>query len=457
MTANKEKTKKKNRLYWYIGGGLVLLIVVLAILSKTGVLGKSDVPEIQTEKILKKTIREVISASGKLKPEKEVSISSDVSGEIIELTVKEGDKVFQGQLLLRIKPDEYQSMVEDADAAYNTSVANMKTAKSNMDQMQAMFNKAKAEYDRYVVLKQKNAVSATDFENVESQYLSAKAQLESARQNAIGSDYAAKSADARKRKAYENLRKTSIYSPIDGIVTKLNSQLGERVVGTAQMMGTVVMKLADLNLMVADIDVNENDIIRIEIGDTADIEVDAFIDKKFQGIVTEIANSSKESASGLSDQITTFSVKIRLLESSYKALIDTNQAVATPFRPGMSAMVDINTNTVSDVIAAPILAVTTRDKNKQMKAEKKPGKDGMSENDDELNKNKEKLEQVVFLYDNGIAKMIKVESGIQDDNYIQIKSGLKEGDEVISGPYSTVSKLLKDGKTVKKTTKPAKN
>ena len=455
MITNKDKKKKSNRLYWYIGGCLAVLIILLLILSKTGVIGKSDVPEVLTEKISKKTIREVISASGKLKPEKEVSISTDVSGEIIELNIKEGDKIIQGQLLLRIKPDEYQSMVEDADAAYNTSIASMKTAKSNMDQMQAMYNKAKAEYDRYLVLKQKNAISATDFENIESQYLSAKAQLESAKQNVIGSDYAAKSADARKRKAYENLRKTSIYSPIDGIVTKLNNQLGERVVGTAQMMGTVIMKIADLNLMVADIDVNENDIIRIKLGDTADIEVDAFLDKKFKGIVTEIANSSKESTSSLSDQITTFSVKIRLLEASYKTLIDPRLAVSTPFRPGMSAMVDINTNIAKNVLSAPNLAETTRDKDKQVKNSKKPKKEDAK--DEDITKNKDKLEQVVFIYEKGTVRMTKVETGIQDDSYIQIKSGLKEGDEVISGPYSTVSKLLKDGQTVKKTTTLTKN
>jgi HlyD family secretion protein len=433
------------------------LIIILAILSKTGVLGKSDVPEVLTEKLSKRTIREIISASGKLKPEKEVTISADVSGEIIELTVKEGDKVTKGQLLLRIKPDEYQSMVEDADAAYNTSIAGVKTAKSNMNQMEAMFNKSKAVYDRYLVLKQKNAVSATDFENIESEYLTAKAQLESARQNVIGSDYSAKSADARKRKASDNLRKTSIYSPIDGIVTKLNNQLGERVVGTAQMMGTVIMKLADLNLMVADIDVNENDIIRIELGDTADIEVDAFIDKKFKGIVTEIANSSKESTSSISDQITTFSVKIRLLESSYKDMIDPKLAVATPFRPGMSAMVDINTNIEKNVLSAPILAVTTRDKDKQTTYSKKAKKEEITNKDDDEAKNKEKIEQVVFILDKETARMVKVETGIQDDNYIQIKKGLKVGDEVISGPYSTVSKLLKDGQTVKKTTKLTKN
>jgi len=457
MITNKDKKRKNNRLFWYIGGGVVVLIIILTILSKTGVLGKSDVPEVLTEKITKRTIREIISASGKLKPEKEVSISPDVSGEIIELTVKEGDKVIKGQLLVRIKPDEYQSMVEDADAAYNTSIANVKTARSNMNQMEALFNKSKAVYERYLILKQKNAVSATEFENVESDYLTAKAQLESAKQNAIGSDYAAKSADARKRQAYENLRKTSIYSPVDGIVTKLDNQLGERVVGTAQMMGTVIMKLADLNLMVADIDVNENDIIRIKLGDTADIEVDAFIDKKFKGIVTEIANSSKESTSSLSDQITTFSVKIRLLESSYKDMIDTKLAVATPFRPGMSAMVDINTNIAKNILAAPILAVTTRDKDKQSKYTKQTKKEDTSNKDDDVAKNKEKIEQVVFIYDKGSARLRKVETGIQDDNYILIKSGLKEGDEVISGPYSTVSKLLKDGQTVKKTTKITKN
>jgi HlyD family secretion protein len=457
MITNKDKKTKNNRLFWYIGGGVAGLIIILLILSKTGVIGKSDVPEVLTEKLTKRTIREVISASGKLKPEKEVSISADVSGEIIELTVKEGDKVTVGQLLLRIKPDEYQSMAEDADAAYNTSVANVRTAKSNLNQMEAMFNKSKAVYDRYLVLKQKNAVSATDFENVESEYLTAKAQLESAKQNVIGSDYTAKSADARKRKAFENLRKTSIYSPIDGIVTKLNNLLGERVVGTAQMMGTVIMKLADLNLMVADIDVNENDIIRIKLGDTADIEVDAFIDKKFKGIVTEIANSSKEGTTSLSDQITTFSVKIRLLESSYKDMIDPKLAVATPFRPGMSAMVDINTNIAKNVLSAPILAVTTRNKEKANSYSKKAKKEDVTDKEDEVDKNKEKIEQVVFIYDKGTTRMVKVETGIQDDNYIQITKGLKDGDEVISGPYSIVSKLLKDGQTVKKTTKITKN
>jgi HlyD family secretion protein len=457
MITNKDKKTKNNRLFWYIGGGVAGLIIILLILSKTGVIGKSDIPEVLTEKLTKRTIHEVISASGKLKPEKEVSISADVSGEIIELTVKEGDKVTTGQLLLRIKPDEYQSMAEDADAAYNTSIANFKTAKSGLNQMEAMFNKSKAVYDRYLVLKQKNAVSAADFENVESEYLSAKAQLESAKQNVIGSDYTAKSADARKRKAYDNLRKTSIYSPVDGIVTKLNNLLGERVVGTAQMMGTVIMKLADLNLMVADIDVNENDIIRIKLGDTADIEVDAFIDKKFKGIVTEIANSSKETTSALSDQITTFSVKIRLLESSYKYLINPKLAVATPFRPGMSAMVDINTNIAKDVLSAPILAVTTRDKDKEKQYSKKAKKEDITDKEDDVDKNKEKIEQVVFIYDKGTARMVKVETGIQDDNYIQITKGLKDGDEVICGPYSTVSKLLKDGQTVKKTTKITKH
>jgi HlyD family secretion protein len=220
------------------------------------------------------------------------------------------------------------------------------------------------------------------------------------------------------------------------------------------MMGTVIMKLADLNFMVADIDVNENDIVRIKLGDTAEIEVDAFVDKKFKGIVTEIANSSKESATSITDQITTFSVKIRLLESSYKDMIDPRQVVSTPFRPGMSAMVDINTNIAKDVLSAPILAVTTRDKDKQTLTGKKAKKENTADkDDDEINKNKEKLEQVVFIYNNGTAKLTKVETGIQDDNYIQIKSGLKEGDEVISGPYSTVSKLLRDGQTIKKTTK----
>jgi HlyD family secretion protein len=448
-----DKKKKSNKMLWWISGGIVLVIILLIILSKAGVLGKNDLSEVQTEKIEKRTIKEIISASGKLKPEKEVSISSDVSGEIIELLVKEGDRVSKGDLLVRIKPDEYQSSLDDADAAYNTAIANFKTAKSNLNQTEAMFNKAKATYERYQVLKEKKAVSDTEFERVESEYLSAKAQLEAAKQNVIGAEFAVKSANARKQRAYDNLRKTSIFSPVDGTVTKLNSQLGERVVGTIQMMGTVIMKIADLNKMVVDIDVNENDIIRISFNDTTNIEVDAFPDRIFKGLVTEIANSCKESTSTLSDQVTTFSVKIRILEESYKDIISASGTVTTPFRPGMSALVDINTDVVQNVISAPILAVTTRDKAKKTDEGKKEGKktdENSTNEDNEKEKSGKNTRQVVFVYKNGVVTMVEVETGIQDDTYIQIKKGLNEGDEVVSGPYSIISKTLKDGQKVKK-------
>lgn len=447
-------TKKKNRNLLILAGIVILLIIVLIILKKTGAIGGSSEIIVETEKVQKRDIQEVITASGKLKPEKEISISADVSGEIIELTVKEGVRVKKGDLLLRIKPDEYQSQVAEAEAAYKGTVASLDNARAIYDQGKAIFAKNEEVYKRYQVLKEKNAVSSSEFERVEAEYLSVKAQLESARQGVLGAEYNIKSAEARKKKAYEYLYKTTIYSPIDGIVTRLNNQLGERVVGTMQMMGTVIMKIADLSKMEVEVDVNENDIIRIHTGDTARIEVDAFTGQKFKGIVTEIANSSRDETQNLTEQITNFQVKVRILESSYIQLVDTVRGIYTPFRPGMSAMVDINTSKVNGVLSVPILAVTNRDKYDKTdfsKKQKNKTEDTETETTDRSNK-----KIVVFRYKGGMVKMAEVVTGIQDDTYIEIKSGLKEGEEIISGPYSAVSKLLKDGKKVRKNNKAAK-
>lgn len=432
--------RKSNKLFIWAAVAMVAIIVLLIILSKTGVIGDSNMIEVETDIVGKRSISEVITASGKLRPEKELSISSDVPGEIIELFVKEGDRVSKGDLLLRIKPDEFKSSVDEAIAAYNSSLAGLENAKANLEQSAAYLDKSKTLFDRYVVLKEKNAVSDTEFERIESEYLGAKAQYESAKQGVETAKYSIVSAAARKQKSFESLNKTSIYAPIDGIVTRLNNQEGEKVVGTAQMAGTVILRLADLSQMVVNIDVNENDIIRISIGDTADIEVDAFLNEKFKGIVTEIANSSKDVIGG-GDQITTFDIKVKLLESSYAHLIDKNKVVQTPFRPGMSAMVDLHTSKAIGVISVPILAVTTRfidPEGDEIEGRKK-------KDEDENNK-----KEVVFLYKEGKTEMTQVEIGIQDDYYIEISSGLEEGQEVVSGPYSIVSKILKDGQSVKK-------
>ena len=453
---NKPITRKsnKNLLYLELAAGVIVIVVLLIVLKKTGVIGESNEIEVQTEKVMKRDIQEIITASGKLKPEKEISISADVSGEIIELKIKEGDRVKKGDLLLRIKPDEYQSQVQEAEAAFNGTVSSLENAKALFEQSKAFYNKSETVYKRYQVLKQSNAISESEFERVETEYLSAKAQLESARQGVLGAEYSIKSAGARKKKAYEYLFKTTIYSPIDGIVTKLNNQLGERVVGTMQMMGTVIMKIADLGKMEVDVDVNENDIIRIHKDDTAEIEIDAFMGRKFKGIVTEIANSSKEETQNLTEQITNFQVKIRILRESYLDLIDTMKAFDTPFRPGMSAMVDIKTSKVTGVLTVPILAVTNRDKEEKFDKSKKKTNTEEEEGSETTDRSNKKV--VVFLYSNGKSKMIEVKTGIQDDTYIEIKDGLKNGDEIVSGPYSVVSKTLKDGKTVKKKYKTGK-
>jgi len=451
MAIEKRHYKKSgNKNLYYIGGGIGILIILLVVLNATGVIGNKDDIEVETDKAAKRTISEIITASGKLKPEKEISISADVSGEIIELNVKEGYKVKKGDLLLRIKPDEYKSMLEEYSAAYNSSLAGLENAKANFAQVKAMFERSKATYERYLKLKESQTVSLAEFERVEAEYLSSKAQLESAQQGVETAKYNVVSSKARKTKASESLSKTAIYAPIDGIVTRLNNQLGERVVGTAQMQGTVIMRIADLNKMAVNIDVNENDIVRISLGDSAIIEVDAFRNEKFKGIVTEIANSSKDQQ-GLTEQITTFEVKVLILESSYNHLISSNDYIKTPFRPGMSAMIDINTKKVNSVLSVPILSVTTRNLSEDGTEIKK----GKKKNEDEEVADKTKKE-VVFLYNKGKVKMKAVTIGIQDDFYIEIKSGLEEGDEVVSAPYSIISKILKDGQTVKRKQKAKK-
>jgi len=444
---NRHYKKTNNKNLYFLAGGLGLVIILLIVLKATGVIGGKDDIVVETEKATKRTISEMITASGKLKPEKEISISADVSGEIIELTVKEGDKVNKGDLLVRIKPDEYKSQLEEFTAAYNSSLAGLENAKANLAQAKAMYEKSKTSYERYQKLKESQTISQSEFERIEAEYLASKAQFESAQQGVETAKYNVVSSQARKRKASESLYKTAIYAPIDGIVTRLNNQLGERVVGTAQMQGTVIMRIADLNKMAVNIDVNENDIVRISLGDSATIEVDAFRNEKFKGIVTEIANSSKDQTS-LSDQITTFEVKVLLLENSYAHLIKPTDAIKTPFRPGMSAMIDIHTKKVEDVLSVPILAVTTRNLSDKGAEIKKTGKKGDDENEE--NKNKK---EVVFVYNKGKVKMTPVTIGIQDDFFFEIKSGLKEGDEVVSSPFSIISKILKDGQSVKKSDK----
>lgn len=429
--------KNKSNLLRNIIIGAVILIILLIIVKKAGWIGGKDLTEVETAKVGRHTITETVNASGKLQPETEVKISADISGQIIELPVTEGQKVKKGQLLVKIRPDEYQRGVERAQAAANNARANLANAKAGYAQAKAQFERSKLLYERNKKLYEQKAISQSDFENFSAEYEVSKAQLEGALQSIKAAEYTLASANASLKEAQFALSKTSIFSPMDGTISKLNVELGERVVGTMQMAGTEMMRVANLNVMEVEVDVNENDIVRLTKNDTADVEVEAFRAEKFKGIVTEIANSSATTNDQLSaEKVTNFKVKIRLLEDSYKHLLKPNAANPTPFRPGMTANAEIHTNKVENTLAVPILAVTVRSD--------KHGKDSTKSV-----KSKEEKE-VVFLYKDGKAEQITVKTGIQDDNNIQITEGLEEGQEVISGPYRVVSKMLKDGQSVEK-------
>ncbi|GAB4291022.1 MAG: efflux RND transporter periplasmic adaptor subunit [Marinilabiliales bacterium] len=411
---------KKNKGLKYVAIITLILIIIAVIGKKSGWFGKQYIQKVSTEPVTYRTITETITANGKIQPETEVKISPDVSGEIVELNVQDGDAVKKGDLLLRIKPDIYESTLERMEASLNS-------AKANEAQMRAQLLDKETNYKRMKALWDKKAISDAEYETALTQFEIAKANLEAA-------IYTVKSAEASLNEAKENLRKTNIYAPISGTITKLNVELGERVVGTEMMAGTEILRIANLNYMEVKVEVNENDIIHVSKGDTAIIEVDAYIGKKFKGIVTDIANSAN--TTGVStDQVTQFDVKIYILPDSYKHLIDDSTKNAYPFRPGMSASVDIQTKTKENVLSVPIQSVTTR-------------KDTTTSED-----NEEIIKEVVFLYTEGKVKMQEVKSGIQDDEYIEIIEGLKEGDEVVSAPYSAISRTLKDGDPVEKVSK----
>ena len=345
-------------------------------------------------------------------------------------------------------------------ATLNGAKANLASSKSRLDQVKASFVNIDASFQRSKKLLDQGAISQSDFDQAKATYEGAKADVKGAEDNVDASDYNVKSTEASLKEANDNLAKTNIYSPVNGTVSKLNKEKGERVVGTAQMEGTEIMRLANLNEMEVSVDVNENDIVRVHSGDTSLIEVDAYLDRKFKGIVTEIANSANTSGV-TADQVTNFTVKIRILQESYQDLVNANKNIA-PFRPGMSATVDVQTKKVNSVITVPIQSVTTRsDSTLYLENEAKTrGDDGdgeivvKNENDKTTNKNEIiKIEECVFIFSDGKAKMVKVKSGIQDNNFIEISEGIKEGDEIISGPYSAISKELKDGTKVNKVDK----
>ena len=386
--------KQENRLMRIFGATLFALGLLLLIAKWAGWISSEDGINVQTTKVQKRTIVQTVSASGKIQPEVEVKISPDVSGEIVQLDIKEGIQVEKGDLLLKIKPDTYQSILERSQAALNTSKSALAKAKAQLIESESNFNRNKSLYEN-------GTISKSEFERIQASYTVTQLNVEDG-------EYAVSSAQASLREAQENLNKTNIYAPISGTISRLNVELGERVVGTAQMAGTELLRLANLNLMEVAVEVNENDINSVNLGDTALIEVDAFLGEKYKGLVSEIANSADITGSS-AEQVTNFGVKVRIIDS-------------VSFRPGMTATVDIQSEYVKDVLSLPIQAVTTRYDAK--------GED--------------KLE-CVFEVQGASVKMVEVKTGIQDEEYIQILSGVTDSMSVVKGPYSAVSRLLNDG------------
>lgn len=433
--------KNKKRNYVMLGLLIVGLIVFAVVKNKSG----TSSSKVLTTEAKVRDITESVSANGKIQPEKDLVINSDVAGQIVEMHVKEGDQVEEGELLLRINPDLFESALSRAEAALNNAKANVASSKARLAQSRAQFTQAERSFARNESLFQQEAISQAEYEQAESNFLVAEAEREAAEQGVQASEYSVASARATRNEAADNLKRTSIFAPRNGIVSALAKEAGESVLGTQQMQPTEIMRISDMNSMEVDVDVNESDIIRISQGDTALLEVDAYLDRKFKGVVTEMANAAKNVSGMSTDQVTNFSVKISVLKSSYSDLV--SEKSPWPFRPGMSATVEILTKTGSDLLTVPIEAVTTRSDT----ASTQTGANRFEVTDDFDGKKKEDV-VCVFVFNNGKARLVPVETGIQDSRHIEIKSGLKEGDEVIRGPYDVISRKLTNNADVERTT-----
>ena len=408
----------------------MVLVIVAFIGKRQGWIGQGDVEEVIFDKVQKRTIIEKVSASGDIQPEIEVKLSPDVAGEIIELNVEEGDSVVSGQLLIKIRPDNFESAVERTQANLNQQLANLADAKAKLSRAKAQFERSKLEYERNKKLADQKVISDSDFEIAEVNFKVASHDLESALQNVEAAKFIVQSSRATVAEAKENLRLTSVIAPMSGIVSKLSVEKGERVVGTQQMAGTEMLRIADLRQMEVLVNVNENDIVRISLGDTAIIDVDAYayLDKEFKGLVSQIANTANAKIS--SDAVTEFQVRIRILNSSFKQLEEIENR-RYPFKPGMTASVDIITDRKGNVLSVPLAAVTMRNPADTLddKDGKIPGSDG-------------ELVEIVFIRSDNKAYLTPVKTGISDFDYIEISTGLSEGQEIISGPFQSVSKKL---------------
>ncbi len=436
---------------WIIIGS-VLLLVVLVVMSKTGVFGKKEGTKVTAEKAVKRTIIEVVNASGKVYPEVEVKVSPDISGEITELTVQEGDTVKKGQLLARIYADIYSIQRDQASFGVDQSKAQVANSKAGLDALQAQLDQAQKNYDMQKKLFDDKVISKSEFNVAEANFKTAKANYNAGVQNIKGVSASVQSAEASLNRANKDLGKTTIIAPMDGVVSLLNVKKGERVAGNSFNVGTEILRIANMDKIEVRVDVGENDIPKVKLGDSALVTIDAYSDRKFKGLVTQIASSnngasSQSALAATTNDVTQYKVYVRLLPESYKDLLGKG---IFPFRPGMSATADIQTKTQMNVLSVPINAVTTRDKNDIV-----VNKDDKEATD--INApapSLDDLDVVVFVLGaDGKVKKVPVKTGIQDINYIEITEGLKEGDEVVTGPYDIVSKTLKDSIEVKKVDK----
>jgi len=428
---------------------IVGLLAVAYLLFKMVKAKNKKTEKVATEKAAKRTIVESVNASGKIYPEVEVKISPDISGEVTELNVEEGDSVRRGQVLARIYADIYALQRDEAASRVNQSSATVDNSQAALGSLKANLDLAQQTYDRYKKLYDEKVISRAEFEQYETTLRSAKSNYTAAQQNIRSLKAGVQSTQVGLNKANKDLSRTNLVAPMDGVISSLKIKKGERVAGNSFSLGTEMMTVADMSVLEVRVDVGENDIVKINIGDSADVEVDAYNNRKFKGIVTKIASSTKTTvASSVSNDVTNYEVRIRLDKSSYQDLA----GVRFPFRPGMSASAEIRTKKVENVLAVPIAAVNARVKgsDKSMEDKRKEEKAISDEDAAITGTDDDELEEVVFLLQkDGTVKKAVVRSGIQDINYIEIMGGLKEGEEVVIGPYTAVSKNLKDGMKVK--------
>jgi len=407
--------KKKSKKKLIIFGGLSLLVLTLIIIALTSA-SKEEIISVTTEKVEKRNITQKVTATGKIQPEFKVVITPEVTGEIVELPVKEGDRVKKGQLLIRIKGDQYEAQKERLEA-------NLQSANANLKIRDAELKRIESEYKRIKELHEKKLVSDAELESMQTNYLTAKASYESAVAMITQSE-------AQLREVLEILYKTTIYSPLDGVITNLKVEVGERVLGSNFTQGTELMTVSDLNNIEAVVEVDENDVVLVSLGDTAEVKVDAIRDKTIKGIVTQIGNSAITKGFGTQEEVVNFEVRIKLIELDDR------------LRPGMSCNTDISTETVENVLSVPIQSVTARTDVKEKDLEE----GAISK----MSNSKVEPDEIVFVVENSTVKTVKVKTGISDDNYLEIKSGLKGGEEVVTGSYRAISNELKDGSKIRR-------